>query len=53
MGCQWCSESRFPIRIMVFDELELILFVSKGLTASLVMSIIELDIMIEKLHEKQ
>ena len=29
-----CPKSRFPIRIIVFDELELILFVSQGLTLS-------------------
>ena len=31
-----CPKSRFQIQIIVFDELELILFVSQGLTASLV-----------------
>ena len=37
-----CPKSRFPIQIIVFDELELIIFVSQGLTlstASLVSSI--------------
>ena len=29
-----CPKSRFPIRIIVFDELELIIFVSQGLTLS-------------------
>ena len=29
-----CSKSRFTISIIVFDELELILFVSQGLTLS-------------------
>ena len=29
-----CPKSGFPIRIIVFDELELIIFVSKGLTLS-------------------
>ena len=36
-----CPKSRFPIWIIVFDELELIIFVSQGLTlstASLVIS---------------
>ena len=27
-----CPKSRFPIQIIVFDELELIIFVSQGLT---------------------
>ena len=31
-----CPKSRFPIQIIVFDELELIIIVSQGLTASLV-----------------
>ena len=30
-----CPESRFPIRIIVFDELKLIIFVSQGLTLSI------------------
>ena len=37
-----CSKARFPIRIIVFDELELIIFESLGLTlstASLVLNI--------------
>ena len=29
-----CPKSRFPIRIIVFDKLELIIFVSQGLTLS-------------------
>ena len=29
-----CPKSRFPIRIIVFDEQELIIFVSQGLTLS-------------------
>merc|ERR1712110_759501 len=29
-----CPKSRFPILIIVFDELELIIFVSQGLTLS-------------------
>ena len=29
-----CPKSRFPIQIIVFDELELIIFVSQGLTLS-------------------
>ena len=29
-----CPKSRFPIGIIVFDELELIIFVSQGLTLS-------------------
>ena len=29
-----CPKSRFPIRIIVFDELKLIIFVSQGLTLS-------------------
>ena len=29
-----CLKSRFPIRIIVLDELELIIFVSQGLTLS-------------------
>ena len=29
-----CPKSRFPIRIIVFDKLELIVFVSQGLTLS-------------------
>ena len=29
-----CPKSRFQIRIIVFDELELIIFVSQGLTLS-------------------
>ena len=29
-----CPKFRFPIRIIVFDELELIIFVSQGLTLS-------------------
>ena len=29
-----CPRSRFPIRIIVFDELELIIFESQGLTLS-------------------
>ena len=29
-----CPRSRFPIRIIVFDELEIIIFVSQGLTPS-------------------
>ena len=29
-----CPKSRFPIWIIVFDELELIIFVSQGLTLS-------------------
>jgi len=29
-----CPKSRFPIRIIEFDELELIIFVSQGLTLS-------------------
>ena len=29
-----CPKSRFPIPIIVFDELELIIFVSQGLTLS-------------------
>ena len=29
-----CTKSRFKIRIIVFDELELIIFVSQGLTLS-------------------
>ena len=29
-----CSKSKFPIRIIVFDELELIVFDSQGLTLS-------------------
>ena len=29
-----CPKSRFPTRIIVFDELELIIFVSQGLTLS-------------------
>ena len=29
-----CPKSRFPIRIIVFEELELIIFVSQGLTLS-------------------
>ena len=29
-----CPKSRFPIRIIVFDELDLIIFVSQGLTLS-------------------
>ena len=29
-----CPKSRFPIRIIVFDDLELIIFVSQGLTLS-------------------
>ena len=40
-----CPKSRFPIQIIVFDELELIIFVSQGFTlstASLVKPIIEL-----------
>ena len=28
------SKSRFPIRIIIFDELELIIFLSQGLTLS-------------------
>ena len=30
----WCPKSRFPNWIIVFDELELIIFVSQGLTLS-------------------
>ena len=29
-----CPKSRFPIRIIVFDELEVIIVVSQGLTQS-------------------
>ena len=29
-----CAKSKFPIRIIVIDELELIIFVSQGLTLS-------------------
>ena len=29
-----CPKSRFPIQIIVFDELELIIFVNQGLTLS-------------------
>ena len=29
-----CPKSRFPIQIIVFDELKLIIFVSQGLTLS-------------------
>ena len=39
-----CPKSRYPIRIIVIDELELIIFVSQGLTlstASLVFSILK------------
>ena len=37
-----CPKSRFQIQIIVFDELELIIFVSQGLTASLVLKVVEL-----------
>ena len=42
-----CPKSRFPIRIIVFDELKLIIFVSQGLTlstASLVISLVSFTV---------
>ena len=42
-----CPKSRFPIWIIVFDELELIIFVSQGLTlstASLVIIICDVSV---------
>ena len=42
-----CPKSRFPIRIIVFDEHELIIFVSQGLTLSTA-SLVELLILQSK-----
>ena len=45
-----CPKSRFPIWIIVFDELELIIFVSQGLTLSTASLVIKLFLTVLKIQ---